>query len=187
MVIYGVRDLCVTEEMGHHGYVEGPLELLQRSRLRHLADERSDRTRTLWPHVFDVLHGPRRRWHAGDTPLAAARARLDWQAPLVGVEILRFVSPDEASLLARLPSGARPEVIQGLAMFIADGTASDLRRVQSRAYQKEHQAVGRSLKGIGTIGYDRPGPGGSDAMHASEVPFVLTAAVGDPAPELRAV
>jgi hypothetical protein len=187
LVVYGIRDLCSNEELARQGYVEGPFELLQRSRLTYLRDERSDRTRTLWPHVFDVLHDPRSRRHARDTRLAAVHESLGWPVPLVGMEILRFLTRDEASDLAALRSGARREVIQGIAAFFADGTAKDLGFLQSRARQTAHQAVERSLKGIGTIGKDRPAPGGPDAMHASEVPFVLTAAVGRRAPDLSTV
>jgi hypothetical protein len=187
MVIYGVRDLALPEQMEGLGYVAGATRLLQRAGLPHLFDERSDRTRTTWPHVFDVVHHQESRWHATDRQLAAARARLRWPHPPFGLEVLRFISAEDATALGRLPGGSRPEVTCGLAVFLVEATAKELPGVQSRARQPVHRAIGEALEGVGTVGFDRLTAGQPDQMHASEVPFVLTAAVADDQPDLSVV
>ena len=183
MVIYGVRDLARPEKMANLGFVPGAVPLLQRSELLHLHDERSDRTRTTWPHVFDVVHDHESRWHLDERRLEDVQERLGWKRDLLGLEILRFITPKEAVTLSDLKGGSRPEVVSGLAVFLVDAPAGDLQDVQSRARQGVHHAVGDVLEGVGTVGFDRS----SDQMHASEIPFVLTSAVASDQPSLSEV
>jgi len=187
MVVYGVRDLAPPEQMEQLGYIPGAVQLLQRSGLPHLFDERSDRTRTTWPHVFDVVHHRECRWHANEALLTAAGHTLGWKRSPFGLEVLRFISSDEAVALAGLRGGSRPEVTSGLAVLLVDATARDIRGVHSRAHQHVHRAVGVALKGVGTVGLDRREEGVPDQMHASEIPFLLTVAVAETRPDLSEV
>lgn len=175
MVVYGLRDVATPSKLAAHGYLPGAFPLLERhSGIPHLHDERSDRSRTMWPYVFDVLHGHGRRWHldfgsGNDIGPCLGRER---HRPL-GVEILRFLDGPsdelpggEAAALERLPGGARGEVTGGLAVFYFPVAVQHLSDFQSRAEQHTHAEVAHALNGIGMVGLDRE----SDAMHASASP-----------------
>jgi hypothetical protein len=181
MVVYGVRDLALPEQMRRLGYRVGAVPLLQKVQRLNLGDERSDRTRTLWPHVFDVVHDHEHRWHA-----TAPRLK-EWPQEPFGLEIIRFISPSDAKALSTLKGGSRREVTIGLAIFFVESTAAELAELQSRARQDLHHAVDDALGNVGTVGFDRATEDDLDQMHASELPFVLTAAVADAQPDLGAV
>jgi len=193
MIIYGLIDVRDSDVLREAGFEPGAVELLQQSGLPHLGDERSDRSRVMWPHVFDVLHGYdrggspgaqlefARRWRLAGAYLAAYEHELGLEAGnLVGVEVLRFLGDLEVNALKGLPGGVRSEVVSGLAVLYVGAPVGRLRRFQSRATQWDHGDVQSVLAGIGHIARDRWG----DAMHASELPFVVSAGVSAaPGPE----
>lgn len=127
MVIYGLQNLAGSADLSDRGYDRGPVKLIQRSKLPHLHDERSDRSRTVWPHIFDVLHADDRRWHLEPNRIGGLEKHLGHQRDhLVGLEILSFLqdsttdSQNEAGALRELASGARGEVTAGLAVLLLD-------------------------------------------------------------------
>lgn len=201
MIVYGLQDAIAPAGMVEVGYEPGPVPILERARIPHLGDGRSDRSRTVWPHVFDVLHGPGRRWHMAPAAIGAAEQTLERpRDELVGLEVLHFLREPgtgvsgEAETLSSLPGGVRPEVTSALAAIYLDTGAVEVTRFQSRAEQRIHASVRRTFSDVGRVPMDRWNDWGrgqigssGDAMHASELPFLLSASVGeDGRPDLQA-
>jgi hypothetical protein len=176
-----VYPVMLTVDVPGSGWRRGPAPVIESAVWG--SDERTDRSRTLPPHVADLVLG--QRWH-----IEADQVRRGSMQPVVEawrqeglrlcwVEVLRFISEADADVLRDVGGGDYPELYTGLGVlhFLLDGgrPTPTLSGFTSRADQHRHNQVRMLFEPVADIRVETA----DRLMDPSELPFVLIGSVHD--------
>lgn len=154
------------------------------------SDERTDRGRTLPPHISGVLFERRFHIEAADLRGEAAAIAGSWRnrgLVLCGMEAVRFIEDKDAEVLQGIHAGDYPELFTGLIVLHlrlpshpAGGLLAEFSS-RSDAAQELHREVGKLIAPVASLRRETV----DRRMDPSELPFVLVASLHEDAGAAR--